>query len=339
MFKRIAALPLLFLLISSSALHAQDVTPQQIEELKSIIQKQNRLIEEQTEILQRQSQQLEAFESPIQNTQTSPNTFQYSGHSSSSELNQPGNFEFLPPQDSTGKPFNNGYEGGFTLKGPMDDLTSSGKPKFLMNIGSWGQLRHNFFDSNGPNLDQNDIEFERLRLVFKGHAFNPNFEYFLQLDADADSGAGAQNVDMLDYYGTFDFGNEYCCLEKKQLRFRFGRWKIGFNRAREESGTRMQFSDRSTASVLFDFDRSMAIGLLGEMTPMVGENFGWEVNLTNGIDNANFRPSRFGALDRNLGMSTRVNWLVTGDWGKDGHMDLMYRDAHPFGIRFHLHPP
>ena len=105
-----------------------------------------------------------------------------------------------------------------------------------------------------------------------------------------------------------------------------GKWV--FNRAREESGIRMQFSDRTTASVLFDFDRSIGVGLLGEMLPIIGEKFNWEFALTNGIDNAGFLPSRaVEQLDRNPGFAARVNWLVTGDWGKDGHADLDFRDV------------
>lgn len=223
--------------------------------------------------------------------------------------------------------FNNGYDGGFTLEGPLDSPSASGKPKFKMKIGSWGQLRHNYFHSSGPNRDQNDFEFERLRLTLGGYAYNPNFTYYFQFDADSDAGPGAEVVDMLDYYGTYDFGADQFGFEKKRLAVRFGKWKIGFNRAREESGTRMQFSDRATASVLFDYDRSIGFGLLGEMMPMVGENLDWQVTIANGIDTGGFRPSRAGQLDRNLAVATRINWLLTGDWGKDGHADLDFRDV------------
>ena len=69
--------------------------------------------------------------------------------------------------------------GGFVISGE-----GSAKETYRMRIGSWGQLRHNYFDTDGPNLSQNDLEFERLRLVFDGYAFDKTFEYFFQLDAD-----------------------------------------------------------------------------------------------------------------------------------------------------------
>lgn len=211
---------------------------------------------------------------------------------------------------------NDAYDGGFLIlgKGSKDET-------FKMRIGNWGQFRHNFFDSDGPNSDQNDFDLERLRLVFNGHAFNPNFTYFFQFDADSDAN---ETVDMLDYYVTYDIGNDMLCCEEGRLAVRFGKWKIGFNRAREESGTRMQFSDRSMASVLFDFDRSLGIGLLGKIDSAIGP-VDWQVTLANGIDTGGFRPSRAGDLDRNFAIATRVNWLLSGDWGKDGHADLDYR--------------
>ena len=198
-----------------------------------------------------------------------------------------------------------GYDGGFVIAGENEKLDSS-DIDYRMRIGSWGQFRHNFFDSDGPNPDQNDFDIERVRLVFDGFAFHKDFTYFFQLDGDSDA---SETVDLLDYYLTYAVND--------RLKIRMGKWKIGFNRAREESGAKMQFSDRSMASVLFDFDRSLGIGLLGTQGDV-----DWQVALANGIDTGGFRPSRANQLDRNFAVATRANWLVSGDWGKDGHADL-----------------
>ena len=213
-----------------------------------------------------------------------------------------------------------GYKNGFIIAESNEAPATKGS-NYLMRVGSWGQLRHNFFDSHGTNPDQNDMEFERLRLVFNGHAFNPTFQYFFQMDADADIGSGGNAVDMLDYYLTYDFGHDLFGCEKNALRVRLGKWKIGFNRAREESGTRMQFSDRSVASVLFDFDRSTGIGFLGTI-----DRFDWQIAVANGIDTGGYRPNRL-QLDRNFALATRINYLLTGDWGNDGHADLDWREV------------
>ena len=232
--------------------------------------------------------------------------------------------ETTPTPKETVDRINVGYDGGFVLTGPLGKVGKD-SPQFQMKIGTWGQLRHNYFDSNGPNADQNEFEFERLRLTFNGFAWNPNFRYSFQFDADTDAGPGAEVVDALDYFVTLDIGNQYFGMPQKQLALRFGKWKIGFNRAREESGTRMQFSDRATASVLFDFDRSIGFGLLGELTPRYGESLDWQLTIGNGIDTGGFRTNRVGQLDRNMSIASRINWLMMGDWGKDGHADLDHR--------------
>lgn len=209
-----------------------------------------------------------------------------------------------------------GYDGGFVIAGSQNKL-DMGDAKYRMRIGSWGQFRHNFFQSHGPTPDQNDFDIERIRLAFSGYAFNTDFEYFFQFDGDSDF---SENVDMLDYYVTYDIGRDLFCKPEKQFRVRFGKWKMGFNRSREESGARMQFSDRAMASVLYDFDRSLGIGLLGTRGPVE-----WQAAVSNGIDTGGFRPGRAGQLDNFVAIATRVNILLMGDWGKDGHADLEWR--------------
>lgn len=334
MFKPFAASAFLLIALLAGELCAQTPGSAPFPELRSIIERQNRLIEEQAAVLEQQNRELQRLQARMaEESLATPGI--NSNFSAATPNAAPAVSTPAPAVASLAAPvpaapdppslINPGYDNGFTLMGPLDDPID-GQPRYLMNIGSWAQLRHNFFDSRGPNLDENSIEFERLRLVFQGHLFNPGFEYFMQLDADSDSSGGSQNVDMLDYFGTYDFGKSWLGWDPGLMRVRFGRWKVGFNRAREESGTRMQFSDRSTASVLFDLDRSLGVALLGQWTPRLGKSFDWEVAVTNGIDNADLRPFRISQLDRNLGSAARINWLVTGDWGSDGHADLEFRD-------------
>ena len=284
----LATLTVVLCLNSSSVVRAQMDWQKEFESLRRTVQDQQRIIEQQGQHLDAQRSRLDAIED-------------WPGYPRSSNLDN-GNVV--------------GYDGGFVNAGPGGDL-DTGDARFRMRIGSWGQLRHNFFDSQGPNLDQNDFDLERVRLVFDGHAFNSSFGYFFQLDGDSDVG---EVVDLLDYYVTYDFGRDLFCWDEGKLALRLGKWKIGFNRAREESGTRMQFSDRSMASVLFDFDRSLGVGLLGDLGPL-----DWQVAVGNGIDTGGFRTSRAGDSDRNMALATRVNWLVSGDWGSDGHPDLDWR--------------
>ena len=215
-----------------------------------------------------------------------------------------------------------GYDNGFVIASPDGLSLDTGKSPFLMRFGSWGHFRHANFNSAGPNPDLNQLEWERIRLVIDGHAFTPDFKYFFQYDADSDAG---ETVDLLDYYVTYDIGHDACRFDRGKLAMRFGKWKIPFARSREESGTRLEFADRSIAGSFFDFNRSIGIGLLGNVeTCCLPVN--WEVALTNGINTGGFRTGRAnGELDRNFAVSGRFTSVINGDYGSDGEPDLNFR--------------
>ena len=285
---------LLFGTLGGSLLNAEEATSvfEEMEVFRELIDDQNEVIVRQDSQIRQQQMQLDSLEARLESIAAEP--------------------QILPDEASAVI----GYDGGFVIAGQKSKL-DTGDATYQMRIGSWGQFRHNYFDSDGPNDDQNDFDIERIRLVFSGYAFTTDFEYFFQLDGDSDF---SENVDMLDYYVTYDLGHDLFNCDAKRFRIRFGKWKIGFNRAREESGARMQFSDRATASVLFDFDRSLGVGALGNLGPL-----DWQFAVANGIDTGGFRPGRAGQLDTNLAIAGRINLLLTGDWGKDGHADFDWR--------------
>lgn len=209
------------------------------------------------------------------------------------------------------------YDNGFVLK-PVDP----DKTPFSLKINSWFQARHSYFDSEGPNPDQNDFEFERTRLAFSGFALTPDLKYFFQLDGDDNQ---VQRIDLLDYFLSYDLGHDQLGLAAGQLGIRVGRWKIPFNRSRHTSGLNLQFADRSVAGVFFDIDRSIGVSLYGKTvescTPV-----NWEFALTNGIRTNGVRPNRTGDVDRNLGVSGRVYSDVLGTWGSDYESDIAWHE-------------
>jgi hypothetical protein len=131
-------------------------------------------------------------------------------------------------------------------------------------------------------------------------------------------------ADWLDYYIAYDCGHA-AGLQTGTLGMKIGKWKLPFNRARAESGWKMQFADRSVASVFFDINRSQAIALYGEFG-LLGRTINWESAISNGFNNAGARAIRVGDLDRNFGYATRLwsDWL--GQWGTDGESDLSYHE-------------
>lgn len=218
---------------------------------------------------------------------------------------------------TTASGFHVDFDRGFAIL-PNDKRANP----FDMRINSWFQLRHTYFDSQRNNPDQNDFEFERLRLIFSGHAFTNDLKYFLQLDGDDDAGTG---VTAFDYYLSYDTGHHDLGLQLGRLGIRAGRWKSPFNRSRSESGLKLQFADRSVAGVFFDINRSVGVSLFGE-ADLDGIPLGWELAVLNGLKTAGFKSSRSGELDNNLGVSGRLHADVMGDWGNDGEPDLSWHE-------------
>lgn len=220
-------------------------------------------------------------------------------------------FQFNAPAPTA---ITSGYDNGFFIRNAPK---SPGDDSFLMKIRSWQQFRHTFLDSDSSGPDQNDFEFERLRLTFGGHAWTPHFKYFIQLDAGSDQ---AESVSMLDYYMSYDLADAID-LEPGDTVIRVGKWKMPFNRSRAGAGWKMQLVDRSLASVIFDINRSLGIGVFNKYR-VGGRPVNTELAIHNGFKTGGFRPVRANELDRNFAVSGRVYSDVIGEWGKDGEVDL-----------------
>lgn len=214
-----------------------------------------------------------------------------------------------------------GYDGGFLIASPSGLKPDTDGSDFLMRIGSWGQLRHAASAFHGPNPDQNQFEFERLRLSFKGHVFSPDFQYFFQFDSDSDE---AEDSGILDYYVTYDVGHHVWGCPQHRLAIRMGKWKVPFTRFREPAPTHLQFTDFAMAGMPFDLNRGLGVGLLGEFD-LCARPFTWEVALANGLNVSGLSTNRSGQLDANLAFSGRITWTLAGDYGKDGEPDLEFR--------------
>jgi hypothetical protein len=190
-----------------------------------------------------------------------------------------------------------------------------------MKISSWGQFRYSGSDFHGPNPDFSRLEWERLRLVLRGHAYSRDLRYFIHIDADSDDGHA---LDLLDYRVTYDVGHDTLGFDRDRLALRLGRWKMPFSRFREEAVWRMEFSDFAVADWFFDVGRPIGVGLLGKwdcgIVPLA-----WEVALINGFRTGGFETGRNDQLDRNLGVCGRVTSVLAGDYGNDGEPDLMFR--------------
>jgi hypothetical protein len=216
-----------------------------------------------------------------------------------------------------------GYDGGFVIASHCQQNLGVNDSPFLLRLNGWGQLRHTNLDSQGPNQDVNQFQLKRARLVFSGHSFTPDFAYFVQLDGRSSSG---DNVRLLDYFLTYDLGHHSLGLQKRELEFKTGRYKIPFSMARYLSGRELEFSDRSVGSTFFDVNRSLAWGLYGERNDW-NTPWNWEMAVFNGLVTGGAETGSSGTLDNNFAYSGRIFVYPTGEWGLGELADFEWHET------------
>lgn len=126
-----------------------------------------------------------------------------------------------------------GYDRGFVIASSQQQNLRTETLPFLLRINGWGQLRYTNFNSHGPNPNVNQFQLKRGRLIFSGHAFTPDFAYYVQLDGRSSSG---DDVRLLDYYLAYDVGHDSLGLRRNALAFKTGRYKMPLTMARYLSG-------------------------------------------------------------------------------------------------------
>jgi hypothetical protein len=215
-----------------------------------------------------------------------------------------------------------GYDDGFVIASRRQlDLRSSRYP-FRMQINGWGQLRNTSSNVKRPNNDLNQFQLKRARLIFSGHAFNPDISYFLQMDGRSSSG---DNVRLLDYFLSFDIGHNQFGFAPGTIGFRTGKFKMPFSLARWMSGKQFEFADRSVASSYFDVNRSLAWGLYGQ-TDQTRVPIAWETAIFNGFVTGGAETGSSGSLDDNFAYSARLSAFPIGEWGASELADFEWHD-------------
>jgi hypothetical protein len=216
-----------------------------------------------------------------------------------------------------------GYDDGFVIASSREaDLCPSDVP-YVLRINGWGQLRHTHLNSQGPNPEVNQFQLKRARLILSGHAFSPDFAYYVQLDGRSSSG---NTMRLLDYFLTYDIGHHAWQWERGSLVFKTGQYKMPFTMARSLSGREFEFSDRSMASTFFDVNRSLAWGLGGAQNDR-RVPWEWELAIFNGLVTGGAETGSSGALDDNFAYSGRLFAYPVGTWGTGQLADFEVHDS------------
>jgi len=214
-----------------------------------------------------------------------------------------------------------GFANGFTMASPNLGSIPTREYPFSARLSSWLQLRHALFDSDGPNRDRNAFSLERIRIGIDGHAYSPDLQYNLALDANSDQ---AVQVTFLDAFVSYDFGRNQFGLDANRLGLRGGKWKSPFSRSREESARRLQFSERSVANLFFDIGRATGISLYGSDNLFTVPSH-FEIALINGLNTGRDAVVSADDLDQNFGWSARTSVDPLGRFA-DGESDLTWSE-------------
>ncbi|QDV35259.1 Phosphate-selective porin O and P [Tautonia plasticadhaerens] len=204
------------------------------------------------------------------------------------------------------------YDEGFVLGSDDEDVP------FLLKTNVRMQFRHTGFDRSRlawvdsagivrPILERNDFEIERGRLSFEGFFYDPDLQYYLNLDFDTDD----QHVVIAqDFWMNYRFN--------RGLDVYIGKAFVPGSRSWLEGSTRTQFADRSMATTFFRPDRSVGIWALGEPIDKVF----YRVMLANGFNTSDLT---FEEINEQLAYSGSVWSEVIGEYGR-GFSDLEWHD-------------
>jgi hypothetical protein len=204
------------------------------------------------------------------------------------------------------------YDEGFVLGSDDEDAP------FLLKSNIRMQFRHTGFDRSRtfwvdsagiirPILNRNDFEIERGRLSFEGFFYDPDLQYYLNLDFDTDD----QHVVIAhDFWFNYRFN--------RGLDVYIGKAFVPGSRDWLEGSTRTQFTDRPMATTFFRPDRSVGIWALGEPIDKVF----YRVMLANGFNTTDLT---FEEINQQLAYSGSLWSEVIGDYGR-GYSDLEWHE-------------
>ena len=195
-----------------------------------------------------------------------------------------------------------GYDKGFFIRGSDD--------KFSLKINGRLQFRWTHYATRGtnrylrPGLQRNDrtgFDVQRLRLGFKGHAYDPKLTYRVELRA----GASAR----------YDFGVQYSYVNYRfaeEFQIKAGIFKIAATRAQMTSSANLQFVDRPMPDAVFSLSRGLGVRIWGRLFDKRLDYYLDIVNAFNSTSNRTITPDP-AEMDNNPGIVFHLVWHAMGD--------------------------
>lgn len=174
------------------------------------------------------------------------------------------------------------------------------------------------FDSDPISLedfgeDQLLIGINRARMKVGGHAFKPNFKYYLEYELWAGK--------LLDFRAMYEIS--------PALNVKIGQWKAQYSRERIISSGKQQTGDRSILNFAFTLDRQQGISLYGRLKGSGAIDFNYWVSVFMGTGRGANEND-----DDHLMWMTRWQWNALGEPVAFTGSDM--RDNNPLALSFAL---
>jgi len=297
------------MLITCSAVNAQEQNVN-LEELFRRLEQQEKRIHE---LESRPNDSVDALHSPASLTTRDNVTQRLDALEEAFSQNATGAIYGQAEEGRESPSYYSDYDGGFRIR-PRDENANS----FGLKINGRMQFRYTNFTSDTssytnlagtiPWQNRNEFEIERARLMFSGFMYDPNLQFFINIDADTDDNHRAV---FHDFWMNYKFSDAF--------NLHWGKAFVPGTRAWLEGSTRTHLMNRSMASSFFRPDRSLGVWASGNFREelfyraMISEGF-------NTTDLEYIGSTRF-EKDDNLFYSGSMWWEPLGEFGK-GYADL-----------------
>jgi hypothetical protein len=205
-----------------------------------------------------------------------------------------------------------GYKKGFFIKHKNNEdkfkLKINGRMQFRYTGFSRKDSTYTFSDgTTGQQANLSDFEIERGRLEFKGHMFDPAFQFYLNLDFDTDDN---HDVKAHDFWFNYVFNDAFTLYAGKAF--------VPGSREWIDGSTTTHLVDRSMATSYFRPDRSLGIWAIGEALPGVN----YRAMVANGFKTTDLERED---EDTQFTYAATVWGDVLGDYGS-GRADLSHHE-------------
>jgi hypothetical protein len=204
-----------------------------------------------------------------------------------------------------------GYDRGFFIdSSEVDAYRLKINLQNQFRYTGFGRTQREWVDATGATeriVNRSDFEINRGRLIFSGHAIEPDLNYYVNLDY---ASLGDDRVTILLAWLNYRF--------HRGFDLHFGKGKVPGSREWLLSAMQTMSPDRSMATTFFR--PSITTGVWAKGEPI--DNLYYQALVGNGFNTAS---AGFRDLDTNFVYSANTWWEPLGDFG-GLYSDLSYRD-------------